>query len=156
MIDALLGTLDLLVRCRVYDAARVGCIPDSGSTVGRSCAVDTVQSELPLAGVRVVDLTDHRGASCGRLLAELGADVVLVEPPAGIGSRARRRRLDGTSIDVAVHHANQRSVTIDLETDGGREDLLMLLSRADIWIDGTDPGWLASRGVAPRQVLAAA
>ena len=41
----------------------------------------------PLSGIRVVDLADEKGELCGRLLAELGADVVRVEPPEGAASR---------------------------------------------------------------------
>jgi crotonobetainyl-CoA:carnitine CoA-transferase CaiB-like acyl-CoA transferase len=42
---------------------------------------------LPLAGIRVLDLTEGTGELCGRLLADLGADVLLVEPPGGAASR---------------------------------------------------------------------
>lgn len=53
--------------------------------------VDLAEGSLPLDGVRVLDLTDGTGAMCGRLLADLGADVVLVEPPDGAAARTAAR-----------------------------------------------------------------
>ena len=67
-------------------------------------------SQAPLAGLRVVDMADEKGETCGRFLADLGADVIRVEPPGG----ARSRRLP---LSFAVRNANKRGVTIDLETD---------------------------------------
>ena len=104
----------------------------------------------PLAGVRVVDSTDERGELGGRLLADLGADVVRVEPPGGAGSR----RLppfgpDGTSLWFAVRNTNKRGVTLDpgagdpAERDRDRERLHDLLAGADAWIEGYRPGGLS-------------
>ena len=62
--------------------------------------------ELPLSRVRLVDMTDGRSESCGRLLAKLGADVVLVEPPRGITARSRPPFAAGTSVHFATHHAS--------------------------------------------------
>src|SRR3990170_4084474 len=96
------------------------------------------QDRAPLAGIRVVDSSDERGELCGRLLADLGADVVRVEPPGGAPSR----RLppfgpDGTSLRFAVRNTNKRSVTLDLDTDD-QSRLDDLLSAADVWIAGRD------------------
>jgi crotonobetainyl-CoA:carnitine CoA-transferase CaiB-like acyl-CoA transferase len=104
----------------------------------------------PLAGVRVVDSTDEHGELGGRLLADLGADVIRVEPPGGTGSR-RLPPLgpDGTSLWFAVRNTNKRSVTLDTaaadtaERDRARERLHELLAGADAWIEGHRPGTLA-------------
>ena len=105
----------------------------------------TRRLEAPLAGLRVVDMADEKGETCGRFLADLGADVIRVEPPGG----ARSRRLP---LSFAVRNANKRGVTIDLETE--RERLLALLESADVWIETTRPGTLAALGLGPDDVLA--
>ncbi|MET0419704.1 MAG: CoA transferase, partial [Actinoplanes sp.] len=85
---------------------------------------------LPLVGVRVVDRTDGLGEMTARLLADLGADVIRVEPPDGAPSRQREPMVDGTSLYYATHNANKRAVTID--TVG--PDLHRLLATADILV----------------------
>ena len=100
---------------------------------------------LPLADLRVIDMADEKGEMCGRFLADLGADVIRVEPPGG----ARSRRLP---LSFAVRNANKRGVTIDIETE--RERLLTLLESADVWIETTRPGTLAALGLGPGAVLA--
>ena len=101
----------------------------------------------PLAGVRVLELGEVRAEGCGRLLSDLGADVVKVEPPGGSRSRSR-------SLSFAMRNAGKRSVIIDLETAGGREELLGLLDAADIWLCGAAPGELAAANVAVDHVRA--
>jgi crotonobetainyl-CoA:carnitine CoA-transferase CaiB-like acyl-CoA transferase len=111
-----------------------------------------MSGELPLSGLRVVDMADEKAELCGRLLADLGAEVLRVEPPDG----ARSRRLGpfhaGTSLYFAVRNFNKRGVTVDLDTDSGRQRLLDLLSRADVWIETTEPGRLAAAGLAPAMI----
>src|SRR4051812_45217488 len=101
----------------------------------------------PLSGVRVVDMADGKGEMCGRYLADLGADVVLVEPPEGMRARRAQPQQDGTSLRFLTQSAGKRSVVADLATDGGRERLLGLLAAADIWIEATKPGSLAAAGI---------
>ena len=109
----------------------------------------------PLAGVRVVDMADEKGELCGRLLADLGADVIRVEPPGG----SRSRRLpplapDGhTSLYFAFRNANKRGVTLDIAKQSGRELLHSLLKDSDVWIESFPPGHLASQGIDPAKVL---
>jgi crotonobetainyl-CoA:carnitine CoA-transferase CaiB-like acyl-CoA transferase len=111
--------------------------------------------EGPLAGIRIVDSANHRGELCGRLLADLGADVIRVEPP----SAAMARQLppfapDGSgSLYFAFRNAGKRSVTLDLDGGRGRDLLHRLLGRADVWIESGRPGALAARGLDPEAVL---
>jgi crotonobetainyl-CoA:carnitine CoA-transferase CaiB-like acyl-CoA transferase len=107
------------------------------------------QSDLPLGGVRVIDLTDGVAASSTRLLAELGADVVLVEPPKGVASRRAHPRHDGVGLPFLTAHVNKRSAVLDLATKLGRADLLRLVDHADIVVESLPPGRLADLGVAP-------
>ena len=92
-------------------------------------------SSAPLRGVRVVDTTDDSADFAGRLLADLGADVILVEPPGGSRGRVLPPLVDGASVSFSLRNANKRSIVLDTETAAGQQQLLDVLRRADIWID---------------------
>src|SRR5690242_18096740 len=112
-----------------------------------------MSEQLPLAGVRVVEVSCGRGELAGRYMADLGADVVLVEPPEGAPSRHRPPLVGDTSMHFAVHHAGERSIVADLNTDAGRNRLLDVLASSDMWIESTRPGTLAAVRLDPRTVL---
>jgi crotonobetainyl-CoA:carnitine CoA-transferase CaiB-like acyl-CoA transferase len=86
-----------------------------------------------------MDMADGRGEMCGRLLSDLGADVVRVEPPGGAPSRTQAPLHDGVSLHFATHNAGKRGVVIDQTSADGRERLLRLLDDADIWIETGAP-----------------
>ena len=92
--------------------------------------------DLPLQGLRVIDLLDGCAEMCGRVLADLGADVVLVEPPEGLASRQQQAVFENESLHFYSHQANKRSVVLALDTESGRESFLKLLASAAIVIDG--------------------
>jgi crotonobetainyl-CoA:carnitine CoA-transferase CaiB-like acyl-CoA transferase len=110
-------------------------------------AISSQTDSLPLAGVQVLELSDGKGETCGRMLADLGATVTLIEPPGGSGARRMQPMVDGHSLYFATHDANKRSVVIDLDTDVGRADLHARVAAADILIETLGPGVLARRGV---------
>ncbi len=100
----------------------------------------------PLDGVVVLDLADRSAALAGRILADLGAEVILVEPPSGNSIR-RTGPLFGDSAESAAHHyfsANKRSVVIDLER--APEAFGALVERADVLIETERPGRLGELG----------
>jgi crotonobetainyl-CoA:carnitine CoA-transferase CaiB-like acyl-CoA transferase len=108
----------------------------------------------PLAGIRVADCsTILAGPYCTMLLADLGADVVKVEPPEGDGTRGWGppwvgRTEDGTrtaAYYLAVNR-NKRSIRLDLRTDGGREALRRLLGTSDVLVENFRVGGLARLG----------
>jgi len=107
------------------------------------------EADLPLSGTRVIDLTDGVAASSTRLLAELGADVVLIEPPEGLASRRAHPRHHGIGLPFVTAHANKRGIVLDLATDQGRADLLSLVDEADIVVESLPPGRLTDFGVGP-------
>jgi crotonobetainyl-CoA:carnitine CoA-transferase CaiB-like acyl-CoA transferase len=88
-----------------------------------------------LAGVRVLDLSGGVTDTVTRLLADLGADVVKVEPPGGSPARDDRPTLAGASIPFAVHNANKRSVVLNPLDDDDRRRFLELVEAADIAVD---------------------
>jgi crotonobetainyl-CoA:carnitine CoA-transferase CaiB-like acyl-CoA transferase len=110
--------------------------------------------DQPLAGLRVVDMADEKGELCGRLLADLGADVVRVEPPAGASSRRLPPRHGEAGLYFAVRNANKRGIVVDLASEPGRRRLTGLLECADVWIESTRPGALAEVGLDPGDVSA--
>ncbi|MFF5290208.1 CaiB/BaiF CoA-transferase family protein [Paractinoplanes globisporus] len=87
-----------------------------------------MDENLPLTGVRVLDRTDGLGETTSRLLADLGADVIRVEPAAGAASRQREPLVDGVSLYYATHNANKRAVVVD------GDDFLRLIDTADILV----------------------
>jgi crotonobetainyl-CoA:carnitine CoA-transferase CaiB-like acyl-CoA transferase len=106
----------------------------------------------PLRGLRVVDMADEKSELCGRILADLGAGVVRVEPPGGAPSRRLGPFYGDESLYFAVRNANKSNVEIDVSNEAGRGRLLGLLAEADIWIETTRPGQLAEIGLEPRAV----
>lgn len=105
--------------------------------------------DLPLNGLRVLDMADERAELCGRVLADLGADVVRLEPPEGAPSRRMPPFAGSRSTFFEVRNFNKRSAVVDVTSDAGRDRLLDLLARADVWIETTKPGRLAALGLDP-------
>src|SRR5882724_906502 len=111
----------------------------------------------PLAHLRVVDLTDLRGALAGRLLADLGADVVKVEPPRGDPGRLRAPFAGGVaapdrSLPFLFRNANKRGVVLDLHADDGWHRFCELCERADILIENLGPDGERRHGLTPSEV----
>ncbi len=110
-----------------------------------------------LSHFRVVDLTDGGATIAGRLLADLGAEVVLVEPPGGITLRSdgpfvADRPDPGSSLPFWATSHTKRSVVADLGTAAGRDRLRALLANADVLFESQPVGFLESVGLGP-QVL---
>jgi len=102
-----------------------------------------------LSAYRVVDFTNERGLLAGRMLADLGADVIQVEPAEG--SSARRVgpfSPDRQSLYWDAYAANKRGVVCDLDSLGGSELALRLCAEADFVFESETPGLMARRGLA--------
>jgi crotonobetainyl-CoA:carnitine CoA-transferase CaiB-like acyl-CoA transferase len=105
-----------------------------------------------LAGLRVLDLTDERGAMCGSMFAELGAEVIKVEPVEGCRSRRVDPYLDGIpgpdrSLYFLAYQAGKRSVTLNLDSGAGRQVLGDLVGQADFLVESYGPGYFEARGM---------
>jgi CoA:oxalate CoA-transferase len=103
---------------------------------------------MPLTGIRVVDLTRVvAGPFCTQLLADLGADVIKVEPPGrGDPVRGQGAIKDGLSWYYAQFNRNKKSITLDLYTDEGKAVLSDLIVRADVLVENFRPGVLDEMG----------
>ncbi|MYD36417.1 MAG: CoA transferase, partial [Dehalococcoidia bacterium] len=105
-----------------------------------------------LTGIRVLDLSGLAGQYAGRLLADLGADVIKIEPPGGDPVRsmppfAGDEPGPDRSLRWLAYNTNKSSVVIDIETDSGRQQLLDMARSADVVLDSFEPGYLASIGL---------
>ncbi|MGH7924038.1 MAG: CoA transferase, partial [Candidatus Binatus sp.] len=91
--------------------------------------------DRPLAGIRVIDHADENGEMCGRLLADLGAEVIRVEPLGGAASRRLPPLHGETSLCFAVRNLGKKSVMLDMKTADGRRRLDGLLDESDVWLE---------------------
>jgi crotonobetainyl-CoA:carnitine CoA-transferase CaiB-like acyl-CoA transferase len=110
-----------------------------------------------LSDLRVVDLTHFiAGPYATKLLGDMGADIVKVEPPWGEGGRKlgpRRAGVEDRGGLFAFLNLNKRGVTLNLQHERGRELLASLLDDADLLIESFAPGTLAALGLAPDELI---
>lgn len=103
-----------------------------------------------LAGLRVLEIGHFVAAPfCTRLLADLGADVIKVEPKSGDPARLWGEMVDGRSLWWSMHGRNKRSITIDLKSEKGRELVLQLAAKCDVLVENFRPGQLERMGLGP-------
>ncbi|MDH3539257.1 MAG: CoA transferase, partial [Acidimicrobiia bacterium] len=107
-----------------------------------------------LDGVRVVDLSRVlAGPFAGQILAEMGADVIKVEPPEGDIGRGIGPHIGGRSLYFSSLNTNKRGIVLDLTTGPGRRGLDALLESADIMIENYRPNAIEKLGLAPPALL---
>ena len=114
--------------------------------------IPPTHQERPLTPYTVLDLTEGGFNWCGKVLADLGADVIKVEPPGGSPSRNIGPFVDGIkgperSLFWASYCVNKRSITVDLDSSAGISTLRSLAASADILIESSKPGYMASLGL---------
>ena len=99
----------------------------------------------PLDGIRVLELgTLISGPFAGRLLGDMGADIIKVEPP-GVPDPLRtwgQAEIDGQHVFWTVHARNKRAITLDLRQPSGQELFLDLVEKSDIVVENFRPGTL--------------
>jgi crotonobetainyl-CoA:carnitine CoA-transferase CaiB-like acyl-CoA transferase len=106
-----------------------------------------LNSSSALSGLRVLDLTSRKGGYCGLLLANLGAEVILIEPPGGDPMRREGPfkndlpHAEG-SLSFAAYHTNKRGIVLDLQSERGRETLRDLVRAADVLVEDKPVGFL--------------
>ncbi len=105
-----------------------------------------------LDDIRVLDLTGETGVYCTKLLADLGADVIRIEPPDGdplrdIGPFWHKERGVDRSLSFLHNNTNKRSVTLDITKPEGRGLFEKLVATADIVVETYQPGYLDSLGL---------
>jgi crotonobetainyl-CoA:carnitine CoA-transferase CaiB-like acyl-CoA transferase len=108
-------------------------------------------SEL-LKGFRMLDLADEKGALCGKIFADMGAEVIKVEPPAGCSTRAIPPFVDDVpgpdrSFYAIAYHAGKQSVTLNLETADGQALFCELAATADFIVESFPLGFMERLGL---------
>lgn len=103
----------------------------------------------PLDDIRVVEVCQNlAGPLCGKILADLGADVIKIEPPGGDAARAWGPPFhEGVGTIFAYANTGKRGLRLDLTTDAGMEVLRALVRRADVLVQSLRPGALERMGM---------
>ena len=114
-------------------------------TASASASVSASASSLPLAGIRVIEFTHMvMGPTCGMILADLGAEVIKVEPPGG----DKTRRLPGLGMGFfRTFNRNKKSVVLDVQTPAGLESARALVASADVVLENFRPGLMTKLGL---------
>ncbi|TNF81083.1 MAG: carnitine dehydratase, partial [Gammaproteobacteria bacterium] len=112
-----------------------------------------------LAGIRIIELPGRSTAFAGKLLADMGADSIVVEPPGGAEARSYPPfRNDEPGQEQSLHwwhyYTSRRGIALDLSTDAGREAFLELVAGADVLLSGAD-GVQLPADLDPEQLAAA-
>ena len=107
----------------------------------------------PLAGIRVLELANFiAGPFAGTLLADMGADVIKIEPPKGDMARAMPPVRNGESVSFIALNRNKRSMVLDLKHPDARDAVLALAATSDVFLEAYRPGALAKLGLGPDAV----
>jgi crotonobetainyl-CoA:carnitine CoA-transferase CaiB-like acyl-CoA transferase len=111
------------------------------------------QIDGPLAGVRVLDLGNlTAGPFCCRILGNLGAEVVKVEPPGGESGRSLPPMVEGESVYFHITNTDKRSMVVDLHEPAGQAAVADLAALADILVENQAPGALAAKNLGPSEL----
>ena len=110
------------------------------------------EQEGALSGYRVLDLADSKGAYCTKLFADLGADVIKIERPEGDPGRAMPPFVDDVphpekSLHFLHRNAGKRGITLNLDTEEGRDIFRKLVKTADVLVDNSPPDYMVSLGL---------
>ena len=110
------------------------------------------QKEGMLSPYRVLDLSDERGWMCGKLMGDMGADVVKIERPGGdtgrnIGPFYHDEEDPEKSLYWFAINTSKRGITLDVSTADGKDIFLKLVKTADFVVESFQPGYMESIGL---------
>jgi len=110
-------------------------------------------SNLPLVGLKILEIGHYIAAPfCTRILADLGAEVIKLEPPGGDPFRGWGAAKDGNSVWFSIHGRNKLSIELDLKKD--RDTVLKLAGRADVLVENLRAGQLERLKLGPNDLHA--
>jgi benzylsuccinate CoA-transferase BbsE subunit len=117
-------------------------------------SIPSIRQTDAVAGIRVLDAAGPAGSYCGKLFADMGADVILVEPPGGHALRREFPFIDDVedperSIPFAYYHTSKRGISLELDRSEGQELFRCLARTANLVIETEMPGVMNSRGLSP-------
>jgi len=114
-------------------------------------------ADKPLSGLKAIDLTDEKGMFCGKILADLGVEVIKVEKPGGDEARMippfyKNETDKEKSLFWLSFNAGKKGITLDIRTKKGREIFKRLVEKADFLIESYDPGYLEEIGLGYEEI----
>ena len=123
-----------------------------GTSVKREIATDAKVALGPLSGLRVLEMADEKGQFCGKLMADLGAEVIKIEPAGGENTRNVGPFLDDVphrdrSLSFWHYNTSKRGITLNLETPDGQQIFKRLADTVDIILETFNAGYLPSLGL---------
>ena len=106
----------------------------------------------PLAGLRVLEVADEKGQYCGKLMADLGADVIKIEPLGGENTRSIGPFLNDVphrerSISFWHYNTSKRGITLNLDNADGQRLFRRLAATTDVLLESYPPGYMEARGL---------
>jgi len=115
-------------------------------------ASNQMRPEAMLSPYRVLDLTDEKGVLCGRILGDLGADVIKIErsggdPSRNIGPFYHSDRNPEKSLYWWAYNCNKRGITLNIETKDGQEIFKKLVGESHVVIESSPPGYMDEIGL---------
>jgi crotonobetainyl-CoA:carnitine CoA-transferase CaiB-like acyl-CoA transferase len=126
---------------------------DTDPTPAPAAMRDATAAPQPLAGVRVIEFTHMvMGPTCGMVLADLGAEVIKVEP---VGGEHTRTLLGSGAGFFPMFNRNKKSIEIDLRSEAGAEVARALCASADVVVENFRPGTMEKYGLDPASLSAA-
>lgn len=130
------------------------CAIASRTSGGQSAGKPAQPLSLPLAGLRVIEIGHYTTAPlAAKHLANLGAEVIKIEPPGGEATRDWPPHKNGQGYFFTYTNSDKRSIMLDLSSSEGAQTLRRLVSTSDVLIENLKPGTLARRGFASSQIL---
>jgi crotonobetainyl-CoA:carnitine CoA-transferase CaiB-like acyl-CoA transferase len=125
-----------------------GFSPSIGSAGKHSIAMAEISS--PLAGLRILEIGHFVAAPfCTRILGDLGADIIKVEPLGGDPVRQWGEQVEGRSLWWSIHGRNKRSIALDLKSPDACAIVLDLVRHCDAVVENFRPGQLEKLGLGP-------
>jgi crotonobetainyl-CoA:carnitine CoA-transferase CaiB-like acyl-CoA transferase len=117
---------------------------------------DTQMARPPLSGLRVLEIGHYVAAPfAARVLGDLGADIIKIEPPGGDPARQWGEQVNGRSLWWSMHGRNKRSVTLNIKHPRARDVVFSLVPHCDAVIENFRPGHLAKMGLGPEDLRSA-
>jgi crotonobetainyl-CoA:carnitine CoA-transferase CaiB-like acyl-CoA transferase len=138
-----------LTRIPAIDGDRAEVVRVAAGLAATPAVAPTTPNVRPLQGVRIIEFGQYTTAPmCARELAHLGAEVIKVEQPSAVESRA------DASVSFRMTNADKRTIAIDLTNEFDVEALKRLLATADVLVENLKPGTLAKFGFTPAALKA--